>query len=191
MVIGQRANYDIITSQGRLTQCRRDDPSCSPSLAARLAVLKPLLDQISLVVPTTLDALDQVLAWFEALRQPTMQQKDWLQCQLALAEAFTNAVRHAHRHRPAETPIALEATLYERSLELRIWDCGPPFDLAGYLQENEVAAQNTQASGGRGLAILAQIADHLSYFRTDDDRNCLLIVRKYEPSSPRTTREEA
>jgi serine/threonine-protein kinase RsbW len=36
-----------------------------------------------------------------------------------------------------------------------------------------------QAGGGRGIAILQKIADHLSYKRTDDNRNCLLIVKCY------------
>jgi anti-sigma regulatory factor (Ser/Thr protein kinase) len=33
------------------------------------------------------------------------------QCILAVSEAFTNAVRHAHKNLPRETPIELEITV--------------------------------------------------------------------------------
>jgi len=138
-----------------------------------------LLNRISLTVPTTLKVLDQVLAWFDQLRQPAIQHKDWLQCQLALAEGFTNAVRHAHRDLPPETPIDLEAALDNSAIELRIWDSGPPFNLASHINASPTQSTNTQSGGGRGLAILLQIADRLSYERTEDARNCLLIVKHY------------
>ncbi|NJL02449.1 MAG: ATP-binding protein [Spirulinaceae cyanobacterium RM2_2_10] len=136
---------------------------------------------MSLEVSTTLEVLDQVLAWFEQIHHPTIQQKDWLQCQLALAEAFTNAVRHAHRDLPPTTPITLAAALHPGVLELRIWDCGPPFDLTTYLDTNATSLQRHQAGGGRGLAILTKIADRLSYDRTADERNCLVLFKKYQP----------
>lgn len=32
---------------------------------------------------------------------------------------------------------------------------------------------------GRGLKIIQKIADHLSYTRTSDDRNCFLFIKNY------------
>lgn len=130
-------------------------------------------------VPTDLRALDQVLSWFDQLYQPSIPKKVWLQCQLALAEGFTNAVRHAHRNFPTEVPIDIEVTLFSGSLEMRIWDQGLPFDFEQRLKAMDQKVDE-QAGGGRGLAILQKIADKLSYTRTDDNRNCLLMVKTYQ-----------
>jgi serine/threonine-protein kinase RsbW len=131
-------------------------------------------------VPTDLKALDQVLSWFDQLNQPSIPKKVWIQCQLALAEGFTNAVRHAHKDLPTNVPIDIEVTLFHQSLELRIWDQGPPFDLEQRLQTQEQKEkENNDGGGGRGIAILQKIADKLSYRRTDDNRNCLLIVKHF------------
>jgi serine/threonine-protein kinase RsbW len=39
-------------------------------------------------------------------------------------------------------------------------------------------------SGGIGIKVIGKIADELSYTRTSDSRNCLLIVKYYQPSQP-------
>ena len=129
-------------------------------------------------VPTDLKALDQLLSWFDQLYQPSISKKVWLQCQLALAEGFTNAVRHAHKDLSPSVPIDIEVTLFPERLELRIWDRGQPFDLEKRLQSREHKVSE-EAGGGRGIAIMQKIADKLSYTRTDDNRNCLLITKVY------------
>jgi serine/threonine-protein kinase RsbW len=103
---------------------------------------------------------------------------------LALAEGFTNAVRHAHHNLPTEVPIEIEIAILEQSLELRIWDYGPPnFDLQAYIKNLPLRQKQNHRldTNGRGIPILLKIADRLSYFRTEDGRNCLLIVRNYLP----------
>lgn len=123
-------------------------------------------------------ALEEVLSWFDQLNQPSIPKKVWLQCQLALAEGFTNAVRHAHKGLPTDVVIDLEVRVYPHSLELRIWDQGPPFDLEQWLRAHEHKV-DANAGGGRGIEILQKIADKLSYTPMDDSRNCLLIVKHY------------
>ncbi len=130
-------------------------------------------------VPSNLEALDQVLSWFDQLERQSVPKKVWLQCQLALAEGFTNAVRHAHKDLSADVPIQIEVTLFSQLLEIRIWDQGPPFDLESQLRKLDRKV-NEQAGGGRGIAILEKIADKLSYTHTSDNRNCLLIVKRYQ-----------
>ena len=140
-----------------------------------------VLKQTSFQIDGDLKALDRVLGYFDQLNQPWIPTEDWLQCQLALAEGFTNAVRHAHKSLPPETPIEVEIILYRQSLEIRIWDWGPPFDLKEFLQN--LNQRGKKLSGhGQGLLILQKIAAHLSYTRTDDNRNCLLIVKEFFPS---------
>jgi serine/threonine-protein kinase RsbW len=135
---------------------------------------------IEIQVTTDLDELSRVLAWFNQLHHPFIPKMDWMKCQTALAEAFTNAVRHAHKEMPPETPIWLEATLTDQFLEFKIWDLGAGFDLAKKLA-SLTRVVDPNATGGRGLDLLDQIGDILSYTRTDDDRNCLRLVRNYQP----------
>jgi serine/threonine-protein kinase RsbW len=52
-----------------------------------------------------------------------------------VSEAFTNAVRQAHKNLPRETPIELEITVFNERLEIKIWDWGEPFDFQPKLKE--------------------------------------------------------
>lgn len=112
-----------------------------------------------------------------------------MQCQLALVEGFTNAVRHAHKDQPIECLIELEVLLFPERMEMRIWDQGAPFNLHQRL--NELPQElDCYAEGGRGLRLMQRIADSLTYTRTDGDRNCLLIVKHYSASEPEQGTEE-
>lgn len=131
-----------------------------------------------LQVRSSLDELSHVLDWFNQLHQPAIPRTVWMQCQTALAEGLTNAIRHAHQSKPTETSIEIEVTMKARSLEIRIWDQGAEFDLAQRLAElPQTISQD--AIGGRGLLLLQRLADRLSYVRSSDDRNCLLIIKHY------------
>lgn len=129
-------------------------------------------------VSTDLGLLRPVLEWFDRLDQESVPRPVWLQCRLALAEGFTNAVRHAHADKPVDTPIEIEVTFRKRSIELRIWDYGAGFDLEKRL-DMLPEPKNQDASGGRGLKIIQQTADVFSYTAVDDQRNCLLIVKHF------------
>jgi serine/threonine-protein kinase RsbW len=144
----------------------------------RLKVLK----QTRFRVTSDLTALDRVLFQFNQIHQPFIPKKDWLQCQLALVEGFTNAVRHAHQGLSTETSIEIEITLFKEIIKIRIWDCGKLFNLESSIEKMR-QTQNNRASGGRGLLILAKIADRLRYFRTRDNRNCLLIIKLFNPET--------
>jgi serine/threonine-protein kinase RsbW len=128
--------------------------------------------------PSDLYLLDEVLSWFNQIHESFIPAKVWSQCQLALAEGFTNAVRHAHKDYSPEVPIEIEITIFPEYLELRIWDRGLPLDLTTKLQQMQENT-NERAEGGRGLIILFKMADSLTYSRTEDDRNCLLFVKQF------------
>ena len=94
---------------------------------------------ISLQVNTDLNALTRVLEWFEQLKDLSLPNEVWWKIQLALAEGFTNAVRHAHKNLPVETPVQLEIMVFNGRLELKVWDCGPYFDSDAKLKETLAA----------------------------------------------------
>lgn len=128
---------------------------------------------------TDLNSLPQVLSWFKQFNQPPIPYSVWLEYQIALAEGFTNAVRHAHASKTPETPIALEITIDHEAIELKIWDCGSGFNLDPSLTNPQIMEQT--AERGRGLKIIRKIADTVSYTRMGQ-RNCLSIVKYYANS---------
>lgn len=90
---------------------------------------------------------------------------------LALAEGFSNAVRHAHQELPSETPIEIELAVGDKRLEIRIWDQGKPFDPDSVKEP----LPGTLCEGGYGWFLLRRLADRVVYERCADGRNCLLI----------------
>jgi serine/threonine-protein kinase RsbW len=138
-----------------------------------------ILKNIYFQTNSDLKILDRVLSNFNQLDRHWIPKIVWLQCQLALAEAFTNAVRHAHKNLPPETLISVEVTLLEKSLEIRVWDYGESFNLEAFIKNDDDRFK--RLDGGRGILIIHRIADYLSYIRTEDGRNCLLIVKTFEP----------
>ena len=144
--------------------------------------------QSTLIVPSLREALDRVLHWAECFRGKSavnvfaaepFPKEVWLRYQVALAEGFTNVVRHAHKQLPPETPVELAMQIEGSRLVLKIWDSGPPFDLLSKLQERlEQPQPKIPATGGYGLVIMYRAADELSYEREGGDRNCLTLVWK-------------
>lgn len=128
-------------------------------------------------VKTDLADLTQVLSWFNRLNSDAIPRVVWMQCQTVLAEGFTNAVQHAHKVLPPETPVHIEVSLLSDRLEIRIWDYGAPFDLNQTLQYM-AEKQDQGAVNGRGIRLIQRIADRFSYTRSDQ-RNCLLMIKSY------------
>jgi serine/threonine-protein kinase RsbW len=128
-------------------------------------------------VNTKLSELVKILEWFQSLEQASVTDEDWMQCQIALAEGFTNAVRHAHKELPSETPIEIDIDFYLDHIEMRIWDHGPPFSLMELLQAEQTLSDE-EAESGRGIALLQKIANEIEYAPADGERNCLLLVKR-------------
>ncbi|MFM7423984.1 MAG: ATP-binding protein [Elainella sp.] len=123
-------------------------------------------------------ALMDLLTWFEKCRPAQVCSLTWLECQTALVEAYANVLEHAHRGMPAETPILIKLAIYRQAIQIQVWDHGPALDLLGQLQclPDQVAVT---AERGRGLLLLRRTMDDLTYFRSPDDCNCLMMTRLF------------
>lgn len=64
-------------------------------------------------------------------------------------------------------------------MEIRIWDQGKYFDLQNFIHTRSLQDAEWLASG-RGIAIMAKIADRLEYNCLGDAGNCLLIIKKFQ-----------
>lgn len=149
-------------------------------------VAKPgMLQQEHLTVKTDINRLIDVLQWFDRFCNRNLSRLSWVaddraslnlaleMLKLALDEGFTNAVRHAHKDLPPETPIDLEITLWVERLEIRIWDRGEPFDPP----PQKAPDPDKLSIGGYGWFLMRSIADNVVHSRCADGRNCLLIVK--------------
>ncbi len=135
-----------------------------------------MLKQDQLIVQSKLEDLAQVQQWFD--RSCAASQLPWLesvfdQVNLALAEGFTNAVRHAHANLPTDTPIEIDLLLWQEKLEVQVWDMGAPFD-PDKLTEPQ---PGTLKEGGYGWFLIRRLADNVDYERNALGRNCLRIVK--------------
>ncbi|MEL7037169.1 MAG: ATP-binding protein [Cyanobacteria bacterium J06592_8] len=134
-------------------------------------------------VQTDLNALNEILQWFEKQTSTLLSEDTLYQCKIALTEGFTNAVRHAHRTLSPTTPIDLELTVFSDYIEIRIWDLGQPFDLEHTLQfVRHLHTDPLAHEGSRGLLFMHELTDELFYIRTDDNRNCLLMRKRISHS---------
>lgn len=127
-------------------------------------------------VNTDLNELCNLLAWFETLEQHSVSDQDWLQCQIALAEGFTNVVRHAHKDLSEHIPIDIDISFLPSAVEMRIWDHGPPFNLMAQL-DSLAEGVDADAESGRGLLLLQKIASKINYLHLENGHNCLVLTK--------------
>ncbi len=137
-----------------------------------------VLRTIKIKVPSNLQSLDKVLTEFNQIYQDFIPLRDWLQCRLALAEGFTNAVRHAHKDLPPDVPIRIEVFLSQTDIKIEIWDYGSAFDLNNFIVKN-AQKNNDWLGSGRGISIMNKICDRLDYYHTENQENCLVIVKEF------------
>lgn len=126
-------------------------------------------------VPSDLRFLGVVENWLlESLKIELGDQIDWTRqssrLRLALVEAYSNVVRHAHRNQP-DLPVILCLELRERDLEIQIWDHGQGFDLSTYLAPSPEMMQEH----GYGWLILNRLMDRVEYQLQVNGRNCLRL----------------
>lgn len=93
---------------------------------------------------------------------------------VALQEACTNAVRHAHHHDSSKCVTVEFADDNETALVIRVIDQGPPFKL----KEASLPAPELLQEGGYGMSIMRAWMDDVRLDRVGD-RNVLTLRRNY------------
>lgn len=137
-----------------------------------------MLRRENLVVDSKLETLFKVQQWFKELYGSLEPEFSWVKqhcdrLNIAVAEGFTNAVRHAHSMLPSDTPIAIEVLLKGGRIDIYIWDYGDPFDPN---KLNEPEPGSLLQDGGYGWFLLRRTADKVDY-RRQDNKNCLAITQ--------------
>lgn len=135
-------------------------------------------------VPSDLRFLNIVESWLLGCLEVELGESvDWPRqsnrLRLALVEAYSNVVRHAHKEQQ-ELPVQMRLELKSRDIALEVWDHGQGYDLATYLPPDPTQKQE----GGYGWLIMNRLMDRVEYRLQIDGRNCL----KLEASLPEVSR---
>ncbi|MBD2740200.1 anti-sigma regulatory factor [Coleofasciculus sp. FACHB-1120] len=135
-------------------------------------------------VPSDLKFLTIVESWLlGCLEVELTDSVDWPRqsnrLRLALVEAYSNVVRHAHKEQP-NLPVLIRLELKNRDIALEIWDHGQGFDLSTYLPPTP----NDKQESGYGWLIMNRLMDRVEYRLQVNGRNCL----KLEASLPEVTK---
>ncbi len=126
-------------------------------------------------VPSDLKFLSIVENWLLGCLEVQLKGSvDWPKqsnrLRLALVEAYSNVVRHAHKNQPY-LPVLIRLELKGRELALEIWDCGQGFDLSNYLPPNPTDKQQV----GYGWLIINRLMDKVEYQLHVNGANCLKL----------------
>ena len=126
-------------------------------------------------VPSDLKFLNIVENWLMGCLETELKESvDWSRqssrLRLALVEAYSNVVRHAHKDQPY-LPVLIRLELKEQDIALEVWDCGEGYDLSEYLAPNPLAKQE----GGYGWLIINRLMDKVEYQLQLDGGNCLKL----------------
>ncbi|BAZ83834.1 ATP-binding protein [Dolichospermum compactum] len=126
-------------------------------------------------VPSDLSFINIVEQWLLGCLQLQLGESvDWIKqsirLRLVLVEAYSNAVRHAHKNKPGLT-ILLRLELKDRDLYIEIWDYGEGFDLSTYFPPNPTEKQE----GGYGWLIMNRLMDKVEYQLQVNGANCLKL----------------
>ncbi|MDJ1168980.1 anti-sigma regulatory factor [Roseofilum sp. BLCC_M154] len=136
-------------------------------------------------VPSDLKFLGIVESWLLGCLEVELgESPDWsrqsTRFRLALVEAYSNVVRHAHKEK-AELPVVMCLEMKDSDIALEVWDHGQGYDLATYLPPDPEQKQE----GGYGWLIMNRLMDRVEYRLQIEGRNCL----KLEASVPALKKE--
>lgn len=100
---------------------------------------------------------------------------------VALVEAVTNAIRHAHPRHP-EQPIHIAVRLADRAVRMQVSDSGPAYRLPS------VKTPHPQQTGGRGLFLIRRLCRRVQLRRV---RGRNILQMRYEDAAPEVFPQQA
>ncbi len=94
----------------------------------------------------------------------------------SIIEACTNAMEHGNKL-DEETPIEIVFEMEEMKISATVFDHGPGFD-----HENWQPSQELMRERGRGILIMREFTDELTFGKHDDGRFFIRLVKALDPS---------
>ena len=94
---------------------------------------------------------------------------------LAVREAIMNAVLHGNKERP-DAAVTVGYRLGDGSVEISVCDQGEGFDPSD--RGDPLSAENLLSEGGRGVCLMRQFMDEVSFSFPDEGGTCISLVKK-------------
>ncbi len=128
----------------------------------------------TLTIPSNLRLLGLARAFVEAVCQVYgLDETVTNAVVMATDEATNNVMRHAHGGRP-EAAVELQCYFRPESVEVRIHDQGPPFDVNAVPRLDPAELR----VGGRGVFLMRTLMDELSCSPRSPTGNTLRLVKR-------------
>ena len=136
-------------------------------------------NDLVLEIPTDVRSIEHAVDYvMERCRTcETYQKRLRLNFRVGLTEALTNAMLYGNEYDPAKR-VRVEVTLESGRLEARVTDQGRGFDPSAI--PDPTRPENLLKSGGRGLFLMRQLLDEVSY---NDQGNQVTLVLRLEQGS--------
>jgi serine/threonine-protein kinase RsbW len=129
---------------------------------------------ITLILPSDLRLLAVARAFIESVcHAGRLEQEVREALVMAVHEAISNVIRHAHRDHP-EALLQVQCYLTSERVEVHVLDEGEPFDVATVppLSPSELRI------GGRGVFLMRTLMDELTCERRGQRGNLLRMVKR-------------
>jgi sigma-B regulation protein RsbU (phosphoserine phosphatase) len=104
------------------------------------------------------------------------QDDDIAALELAVNEAASNIMKHAHRGRPDQR-IYLDGDMYPDRVSIQLHYVGDPFTPSSAPRP----ALDGSRESGFGMYLMSRSVDEIRYFRDDRGRNCIALVKRRRP----------
>ena len=135
--------------------------------------------KLSLKIEASPDALDRINDELESLsRQEEWPSDLFFTTNLVVEELGLNVINHAYRGQSGEFEIII--TSEEQAITVEIIDNGPPFNMLQDAPLPDVEAEiEERPVGGLGIHLVKTMMDEL-YYKRDQERNHLTLVKRRE-----------
>ncbi len=126
-------------------------------------------------VPSDLKFLTIVEDWLlGSLKAELGESVDWVRqstrLRLALVEAYSNVVRHAHKEK-YNLPVRILVELKDGEVSLEVWDRGEGYNMDAY----SPPSPDDKQEGGYGWLIMNRLMDKVEYQLQVNGGNCLKL----------------
>ena len=133
--------------------------------------------RVTVVIQSNAEHLDLVMAMVRGVCEAYLEPRGAHRLvEVAVGEACSNVVRHAHAGQPRET-FTLDLRVDDADVEFVITDRGEGYDFAGRsMPVPDLERLEALPEGGFGIPLIKAIMDVAEY-RREPDRNVLRLVK--------------
>lgn len=169
--------------RGRVTEfCACDRPGDDLTIVAvRVEQIGEPMARAEITIPSHLQQLHTVRSFVGSfcagLSHPRFDENAVRELALAANEVASNIMKHAYRGQE-HWPIAVEGEAWPDRVSIRLRHRGIPF-----CPPDPVPPPETSCESGFGLYMLSRLVDEVHYYRDEQGKNCIALIKRPESSA--------